>query len=173
MADLFPFRELPAIGRSVVGGFLFGSPEAGSGVGTASHFNQDGCRNLCQHRQDEMAVCGQATRRSRSGRSPPTALDAAIPAEPKPKARPLAWFRIRPFWVTQGVLKRPAFEGQISVGSVSCAGGGEPPRVKLAGAEARPGRAGSASADGRGRSAARTGSCPGARHDGCAGSSGG
>ena len=26
------------------------------------------------------------------------------------------WFRIRPFWVTQGVRKRPAFEGRISAG---------------------------------------------------------
>ena len=52
-------------------------------------------------------------------------------------------------------------------------GGGQPLRVTLAGAGARPGRAGSASADGRGRSAARMGSCLGARHDGCAGSGGG
>ncbi len=50
-----------------------------------------------------------------------------------------AWFRIRPFWVTQGVRKRPACEGRILVGRVFCAGGGEPPRVKLAGAEAVPG----------------------------------
>jgi len=35
--------------------------------------------------------------------------------------------------------KQPACEGRISTGKVFCAGGGEPPRVKLAGAEAVPG----------------------------------
>jgi len=69
--------------------------------------------------------------------------------------------------------KQPACEGRISTGKVFCAGGGGPPRVKLAGAEAVPGPAGSASADGLGRSSARAGSCPGARHAGCAGSADG
>ncbi len=32
----------------------------------------------------------------------------------------LAWFRIRPFWVTQGARKSPAFEGRISTGNVPC-----------------------------------------------------
>ncbi len=49
-----------------------------------------------------------------------------------------AWFRIRPFWVTQGVRKSPAAGDRISVGRVFCAGSGEPPRVKLVGAEAVP-----------------------------------
>ena len=84
-----------------------------------------------------------------------------------------AWFRIRPFWVTQGVRKPPAAGDRISVGRVFCAGGGKPPPVKLAGAEAVPGRAGSASADDLDPSSARVGFCPGARHAGCAGSGGG
>jgi len=54
----------------------------------------------------------------------------------------MAWFRIRPFWVTRGAQKPPACEGRISAGRVFCAGGGQPPRVKLAGAEAVPGPAG-------------------------------
>jgi hypothetical protein len=49
-------------------------------------------------------------------------------------------------------------------------GGGQPPRVTLAGTAARLSRAGSASAHGRARSAARAGSCHSARHDGYAGS---
>ena len=70
----------------------------------------------------------------------------------------------------QGVLKRPAFGGRVSVRTVSCAGGGEPPPVKLAGAEAVPGRARSASADDLDPSSAPAGSCPGAGHGGCTGS---
>ncbi len=35
-----------------------------------------------------------------------------------------AWFRTRPFWVTQGARKLPACEGRVSVGRVSCVGGG-------------------------------------------------
>jgi len=54
----------------------------------------------------------------------------------------LAWFKIRPLWLTQGAQKPPACEGRLSVERVFCAGGGEPPRVKLAGAEAVPGPAG-------------------------------
>jgi len=73
-----------------------------------------------------------------------------------------------PFWVTQGARKPPACESRISVGRVSCAGGGEPPRVKFAGAAAAPGPAGRASADDLGRSSTPAGSCPGARHAGCA-----
>jgi len=53
-----------------------------------------------------------------------------------------AWFRICPFWVTQGAQKPPACEGRSSVGRVFCTGGGQPPRVKLAGAEAVPGPTG-------------------------------
>ncbi len=52
-----------------------------------------------------------------------------------------AWFRIRRFWVTQTCEKPPACEGRISV-RMSVAGGGWPPAVKLAGAEAVPGPAG-------------------------------
>jgi len=53
-----------------------------------------------------------------------------------------AWFRIRPFWVTRDARKPPTCEGRISVGRASCAGGGQPPLVKLAGVEAVPGPAG-------------------------------
>ncbi len=77
------------------------------------------------------------------------------------------------FWVTLGMRKRPACEGRISMGWASCAEGGEPPPIKLAGAAAVPGPAGSASADNFDPSSARAGSCPGARRVGCAGSGGG
>jgi hypothetical protein len=89
------------------------------------------------------------------------------------RAREGAWFRIRLFWVTQGARKPPACGGRISVGRVSCAGGNQLPRVKLAGAEAVPGQAGSASADGLDPSSTPAGFCPGARHVGCARSGGG
>src|SRR4051795_3749660 len=76
-------------------------------------------------------------------------------------------------WGDTGVReRRPVKAGQrLNKGSVG--GGGKPPRITLAGAEAVPGRAGSASADGLGRSSARAGSCPGARRAGCVGSGGG
>ncbi len=40
------------------------------------------------------------------------------------KARGLAWFRIRPFWVTQGAGKPPACEGRILDTRLFVAGGG-------------------------------------------------
>jgi len=79
-----------------------------------------------------------------------------------------AWFRIWHFWVTQCAWKPPACEGQISDTWLFVAGGDQPSRVKLAGAEAVLGLAGSASADGLGRSSTPAGPCPGARHAGCA-----
>jgi len=84
-----------------------------------------------------------------------------------------AWFRICAFRVTQACGDLGPWGPDFDWGRVSCAGGGRPLRVKLAGAEAVPGPAGSASADGLGRSSARAGSCPGARHAGCAGSADG
>ncbi len=53
--------------------------------------------------------------------------------------RPWAWFRIRPFWVTQGARRLPTSEGRILVGRVSYGGGGKPPLIKLAEAEVIPG----------------------------------
>ncbi len=64
--------------------------------------------------------------------------------------------------------KPPARDGRISIGRMSVAGGGWPPRLRLAGAEAVPGPAGSASADGPGRSSTLAGFCRGVRHVGCA-----
>ncbi len=86
---------------------------------------------------------------------------------------PWAWFRVCHFWVTQGAWKPPACEGQISDTWLFVAGGDQLLRVKLAGAEAIPNPAGSASADGLGRSSTPAGSCPGARRAGCTGSGGG
>ncbi len=84
-----------------------------------------------------------------------------------------AWFRICHFWVTRAYEdRRPVRAGfrlegcpvREAVGLLV---------VKPAGAEAVPSPTGSASADGRGRSSTRAGSCPGARRAGCAGSGGG
>jgi hypothetical protein len=46
-----------------------------------------------------------------------------------------------PFSGYTGMRKAPACEDRISTGDVSCAGGGQPPQVKPAGAEAVPGPA--------------------------------
>jgi hypothetical protein len=47
-----------------------------------------------------------------------------------------------PFLGYTDVQRAPACEGRISTGDVSCVGGGQPPQVKPAGAEAVPGPAG-------------------------------
>ena len=55
---------------------------------------------------------GQPSDRARSGAT----LPALQPEVTAGRMGLKAWFRIRPFWVTQGVRKRPAFEGRISAG---------------------------------------------------------
>ena len=68
----------------------------------------------------------------------------------------------------KGAREPPAREGRISVRWLSDAGGGQPPRVMLVGAEVGRGRAASANADGLGRSSVAAGFCRCARHGGCA-----
>jgi len=97
----------------------------------------------------------------------PTRQSPTRRAHRRPSCVTEAWFKICPFRVTQACEnRRPVRVGQRL--AVFRVGGGQPPRVKLAGAEAVPGPARSASADGLGRSSTPAGSCPGARHAGCA-----
>ena len=53
----------------------------------------------------------------------------------------LAWFRISRLWVTEARGSRRPVRGQISVRTASCAGGDQPPRIKLAGAAVAQGQA--------------------------------
>jgi len=78
-----------------------------------------------------------------------------------------------PFLGHTGVRRPPACEGRFRLEGCPVREVVGLPVLKPAEAEAVPDRAGSASADGRGRSSARAGSCPGARRAGCAGSGGG
>ena len=52
-----------------------------------------------------------------------------------------AWFRISRLWVTEARGSCRPVRGQISVRTASCAGGDQPPRIKLAGAAVAQGQA--------------------------------
>ncbi len=71
-------------------------------------------------------------------RGPARRASNVDPMDPSRRPGP-AWFRICPFWVPRDARKLPTCEGRISFGKGLVAGGGKPPGVKLAGAEAVPG----------------------------------
>lgn len=71
-----------------------------------------------QTRHQELSAFGHSPLAVGSGElHRPSCSDNSGPGS---RRQAMAWFRIRPFWVTQGARKSPACEGRISTGNVPC-----------------------------------------------------